>query len=69
MVDTYKIKDDELDRLLEALNKESRERKERRQEQIAKIKAEQVEFLTKCRYLTQVIIPVLEDTSIDRSLE
>ena len=54
---------------MEALNKEARIRKERKQEQIEKLKTEQIEFLTKCRNLTQTILPGATETDTDKPLE
>ena len=58
-----------MDQLLEALNKEARIRKERKQEQIEKLKAKQIEFLTKCRNLTQIALPRAAETNTDKPLE
>ena len=69
MVDTHKIKDDELDRLLEALIKESRERTEIRHALIEKFKEEQFEFLTKYKDLVQQVVLVLQEVDIDKSLD
>ena len=68
-VDTLKLRDGELDQLLEALNKEAATRNQSRREKIEKLQAEQVEFLTKCRNLTQTVLPGLTETDTDKPLE
>ena len=50
---------------MEALTKEVATRNQRRQEQLEKLKEKQVEFLTKCRKLTQTILPGTTDTNTD----
>ena len=69
VVETQKLRDGDLDRILEALTKEASTRNQTRQEQIEKLKTKQVEFLTECRYLTQKVIPGLEETDIDKPME
>ena len=68
-MDTQKIRDEELDRLVEALNKYSRLRKEIRKEQIEKFKTEQMKFLTRCRDLVRQVILVPEEVKTDIPLE
>ena len=58
-----------MDQLLEALNKEAKIKKERKQEQIEKLKSQQLEFLTKCRNLAPKLIPGAEETDTDKPLE
>ena len=55
-VETPKLRDGELDRLLEALTKEASTRNRTEQERIEKMKIEQVKFLTKCRALRKTVI-------------
>ena len=54
---------------MDALNKESRIRKEKRKEQIEKLKTEQIDFLTRCQDLARQVIPVPEGVDIDRLFE
>ena len=68
-VDTLKLRDGVLDQLLGALTKEATTRSQKRQEQLDKIKKEQVEFLTKCRNLTQTFLPGENETDTDKPLE
>ena len=68
-VDTPKIRDGELEQILEALNKEAATRNQSRREKIEKIQAYQVEFLTKCRNLTQTVLPRITETNTDKPLE
>ena len=57
-----------MDQLLGALNKEDVTRNQIRREKIEKDQAEQVEFLTKCRNLTQTVILGITKTDIDKPL-
>ena len=68
-VETPKLKYGELDRLLEAITKEASTRNRTKQERIEKMKAEQVEFLTKCRTLRQTVISRMEKTDTDKLFE
>ena len=70
-IETPKLRDGELDRLLEAITKEASTRNRTKQERIEKMKADEVEFLTKCRNLTQIVIPWMAktDTDIEKPLE
>ena len=68
-VDTPKLRDGELDQLLGALTKEATIRNQKRQEQFNKFKEEQVKFLTKCRNLTQMVVPGTTDTGTDKTME
>ena len=52
-----------------ALTKEAATRNQNRKEQIKKLEAEQVELLTKCRNLTQTVIPGITEIDIDKPLE
>ena len=54
---------------MEALNKESKLRKERRHAQIEKLKTEQMEFLTRCRDLAQKVILIPEGADTDKPLD
>ena len=44
-------------------------RNQNRKEQIDKLEAEQVKFLTKCRNLTQTILPGAKETVTEKPLE
>ena len=68
-VETLKLRDGELDRLLEAITKEASNRNRTKQERIKKMKVEQVEFLAKCRTLTQTVLPGMAETDTDKPLE
>ena len=68
-VDTPKLRDGELDQLLGALNKEAATRNQNKREKIEKLQAEQFEFLTKCRNLTQTILPGITETDTEKPLE
>ena len=68
-MDTQKIKDEELELLVEALNRESRLRKERMKEQIEKLKTKPTEFITRCQDLARQVIPVPEGVDTNRPLE
>ena len=68
-VETPKLRDGELDRFSEALTKEASTRNRTRQERIEKMKVEQVEFFTKCRTLTQTVIPGMVETDTNKPLE
>ena len=69
IIETPKLIYGELDRLLEALTKEASTRNRTKQERIEKMKTEQVKFLTKCRTLTQTVIPRMDETDTDKPLE
>ena len=64
-----KIRDRELDQLLETLTTGTTTRNQSRKEQIEKLKVEQVEFLTKCSNLTQTILLETTKTDTDKPLE
>ena len=68
-VETQKLKDGELDQLLEEITKEASRRNQTRQEKIDKLKIEQVEFLTKYRTLTKTMIPGTTKIDINKPLE
>ena len=52
-----------------ALTKEAAARNKNIKEQIDKLEAEQVEFLTKCRNLTQTVLPGITETDTKKPLE
>ena len=66
---TQKSKEEELDLLENAFNKESRIRREKTKEQLKKINTEQTKFLTKCEDLAKKIITILEGADTDNPLE
>ena len=68
-MDTQKIRDEEMDLVVEALSKESRLRKEIRKKQIEKLKIEQTEFLARFQDLERQFIPVLKGVDTDKPLE
>ena len=63
------LRDGELGQLLETLATEPKTRSRIRQQQVADIKNEQVEFLSKCRNLAQTIIPGPIEVETDKPLE
>ena len=68
-VDTTKIKDGELGKLLETLATEEKTRSQIRCKELDDTEKEQVEFLLKCKNLTQSVIPRLMEVDIDKPLE
>ena len=68
-VDTQKEKEEELDRLMDAINKEERIRREKIKEQIEKLKTYQTEFLTKCESLARQFISIPEGVNIHKPLD
>ena len=54
---------------MDAINKESRIRREKIKEQIEKLKTEQTEFLTKCENLARQFIPILKGVDTDKPLD
>ena len=56
-VDTTKLRDGELEQLLETLATEAKTRIQTRRQELDDNKNEQVEFLSKCRKLVQTVIP------------
>ena len=69
VVDTPKLRDGELDQLLEALTKDVAVRNQSRKEQIEKLKSEQIEFLTKFSNLTHTVLLGANETDTNKPLE
>ena len=68
-IDTPKAREDELYLLVDTINKESRIRREKRKEQIEKIKTKHDEFLTKCENKAKQFISILEGVETDKPLD
>ena len=57
MVDATKLRDPELEQLLEALAVEAKTRNQHRRKELDNKEKEQVKFLNKCRDLAESVIP------------
>ena len=68
-VDTRKLKNEELGQLLETLAIEAKTRSQTRHKELNDIEKEQVKFLSKCRNLTQSVIPRPMEVDTEKPLE
>ena len=68
-VDTTKLKDGELEQLLETLATKAKTRSQIRHKELDDIENEQVEFLSKCRNLAQSMISGPMEVGTDKPLE
>ena len=68
-VDTVKLRDGELGQLLETLTTEEATISWTRREHLNSIKKEQIEFLSNCRNLIQIVIPGPLEADTDKPLE
>ena len=68
-VDTMKLRDGELGQLLQTLTTETTTRNQTRREQLDNNNKEQIEFLSKCRNLIQIVIPGPIEADTDKPLE
>ena len=69
VVDTKKLRDGELGQLLETLATDAAVRNQTKREQINNTKKEEIEFLTKCRSLIQIVISGPLEADTDKPLE
>ena len=69
VVDTTKLRDEELGQLLETLATKSKTRIQIKHKELNEIENEQVKFLSKCRNLAQSIIPGPMEAGTDKPLE
>ena len=68
-VDATKLKDGELGKLLKSLAIEVKTRSQTRRKELDNTEKEQVEFLLKCRNLTQSVIPGPMEGDTDKMLK
>ena len=68
-VDATKLRDPELEQLLEALEVETKTRNQHRRKELGNKEKEQVKFLNKCRNLVQSMIPGPVEVNTDKPLE
>ena len=69
MIDATKLRDPELEQLLEALAIEAKTRNQHRRKELDNKEKEQVKFLNKCRDLVQSVIPGSIEVDTDKLLE
>ena len=68
-VDTTKLRDGELGQLLETIAIEAATRIQTKWEQLDSTKKEQIEFLTKCKILIQIVIPGHKSRTKGRNIQ
>ena len=68
-VDATKLRDPELEQLLEVLAVKAKTRNQHKRKELDNKEKEQVKFLNKCRYLVQCVIPGPIEVETDKPLE
>ena len=63
------MREEDLDLLVDAMNKESRIRRDKNKEQLKKIKTEQTKFLNKCENLVKQFITIPEGVDTKKPLD
>ena len=68
-INPHKAKEEELDLLVDTINKESRHKREKTKEQLKKMNTKHAIFFTKCENLAQQFVTILAEIEADKPLD